>query len=147
RAAAEQAWALAQILDRYPESTLRALDEDARSAWSALVHTHVLTYQRQLDDIDHELRPVFHVPAYSSREWAPASHAIANAPASSRDLPSLGRELLQLDRTRDSVMQSAFAVSSDGAQVNALQTDAFWQLLRDARQLAGAVPVASIGNP
>ena len=124
--------AIKRLLRQFSPDELRSLTPEAKSKWLALVRSHALAYQSQSQMIRGELRPIF---------FPSASEGSTESVAEIHDDASLVRaadRLFEFASTNDSVIRSAFSVSS-GAASSAISSPQFWRSLNSAEALAARV--------
>src|SRR5262249_23692052 len=131
RAASEHAWVLAHVVERYPQASLRSLDEDARADWMDLLRVQAAAFEREVQALERELQPSFRGSTSIAGDWAERTPP-DRADADRRSVSRLAADLIALDRARDAAMRSAFAVSADGDGVSAIHTDSFWRALTES---------------
>ncbi len=128
RRALSHAYALKRLAGQFSIEELRQMKPDARAKWLSLVAQHAGAFRTETESLRDELAEVFG----SQSGGAGAIPAVKDW----TDVPAAVSRLVDLASANDSIIRSAFAVSSGGAVVSAVKTAQFWSSLRTAEALA-----------
>ena len=122
-----QAAALKRLVNRFSSEEIGELTPEARAKWLAMINQHTRTYQREVQALQSELKPVFE----SSSPSTPPLGADTS-------LVPLADRLVQLSYANDESVRSAFTVSADENKL-VLNSAKFWRSLSEAEALAEAI--------
>lgn len=122
-----QAAALKRLVNRFSSEEIGELTPEARAKWLAMINQHTRTYQREVQALQSELKPVFE----SSSQSTPPLGADTS-------LVQLADRLVQLSYANDESVRSAFTVSADENKL-VLNSTKFWRSLSEAEALAEAI--------
>jgi RNA polymerase sigma factor (sigma-70 family) len=131
RQALLHASALKRMANRFTPAQARALSEDARAKWLAMVREHAGAYAREVAALRAQLSSVFGGGAGVGAEGLGDADA---AQASER--------LLQLSYAQDSAVRSAFTISEEGRSAAAVKSPQFWRTLSVSERLAAEIQKA-----
>jgi len=131
--AAQRAWALKRLAERFSPEELRALDREARTKWLGMIEAHALALRQEAATLSQELEPIF----------SPAG-AVDDSPEtieikSDEDLARAAGSLYELCAGADKVINAAFTISPDNSRAAAIKAAPFWRSLRQVERLAAKI--------
>ena len=132
RRAVQHAVALKRLSLSFSPEKSGALDGPAREKLLVMIRAHVQEYRQNVEALRQELLPL--APAGAAGEGQGAA-VITNDAELSRAV----ERLLQLSRSNDEAVRSAFALSSQGQSLTLVKAPAFWNSLAAAAALSRAV--------
>ncbi|MGH9957104.1 MAG: hypothetical protein ACREBC_08235, partial [Pyrinomonadaceae bacterium] len=129
RQARRHALALKLIAERFSSDDLRTLDEGARNQWRAMIGRHAKAVHRELEELRHELQPMF--PSLSS------AAGDADVPIGrDADLAGAAKRLFELASSVDEGVGRSFSIYATGSGSAPVKTIEFSRSLRGATSLA-----------
>jgi RNA polymerase sigma factor (sigma-70 family) len=138
RRAAQHAWALKHLSDRFPPTRIGEASTDAREIWRALIREHARAYQQEMVLLRRDLEPVARPADVGGRRSG--DDPPTAAPSSTLDAWTRIARLLEAHRRQERALQQAFAVQSDtSGDVESVESDAFWELVDRGQTLAMAI--------
>jgi RNA polymerase sigma factor (sigma-70 family) len=132
RQALLHASALKRMANRFTPTQARALSEDARAKWLAMVREHAGAYAREVAALRAQLSSVF-----GGGGAGGGAEGLGDA-----DAAQAAERLLQLSYAQDSAVRSAFTISEDGRSASAVKSPQFWRTLAASERLAAEIQKA-----
>jgi len=124
----QHAWALDRIAKRFTPTELSSLSPEARSEWIRIVDLHSSALLRGVQTIRTEL--AYFAPSHQIDE------AEAEAITNIKELTNAGDQLLNLSRSSDRILASAFTLSASPGESDVLNKLDFWRSLERLEALA-----------
>lgn len=132
RRAVQHAAALRRLAASFPLEKSGSLDASARGKLLAMIRAHAEGYRQSVEALRRELLPL-------SPDGAAAGRGDADAVTGDAELARAADRLLQLSRSNDEAVRTAFALSSQGQSLTLVKSPAFWNSLASAEALARAI--------
>lgn len=130
RRAVQHAAALRKTAASFPPEKAGALDAAARAKLLAIVESHVRGYEQSVRALRQEMLPL---------SPGGAEGAGAAAVSDEAELRRAVERLLQLSRSNDEAVSSAFALSAEGQSLERVKSARFWAAMAEAEALARAI--------
>jgi hypothetical protein len=123
---------LRRLANRFTPTQARALSEDARAKWLAMVREHAGAYAREVAALRGQLSGVFGGGGAGGGAGAVGDSDVGRA----------AERLLQSSYAQDSAVRSAFTISEDGRSASAVKSQQFWRTLAASEKLAAEIQKA-----
>jgi DNA-directed RNA polymerase specialized sigma24 family protein len=136
REAMAHAWALKRLADRFSPEQLAALDREARNKWLSMIGEHAQALLQKTASLRLELQVVFPNQITDS---ATEEIEVSN----DKDLSLAIERLFDLCSQYTQVARSAFIISSEKTNAQAIRTGQFWRSLKRAESLATKIQKAT----
>jgi hypothetical protein len=125
--ARSHALALKQIAERFSPADLETMDASARDRWRVLIKEHANFFRRELEQVRHELAPIF--PGANTAGVASIDIA------SDQDIARAAKRLFELAAVTDNGLRRSFTLSSE-ASAAPVKSQQFWTSFAGAQALA-----------
>jgi RNA polymerase sigma factor (sigma-70 family) len=130
----QHAWALDRIAKRFTPAELNSLSPEARLEWIRIVDVHSSAVLRGIQAIRAEL--VYFAPSHQ------ADDAGVEAIMNINELTSAADQLLNLSRSSDRILASAFTLSASPGESDVLKQPGVWRSLNRLEALAREMAAA-----
>jgi hypothetical protein len=130
RAALFRASALKRLTDRFSAEELRTLDPEARAKWLGMIREHARAFQNETAALRRELEPVFNVSAGAGDGIEISDDA---------SLVRAATRLVELARSNNEAIQSAFTLSAGASSSVAVRSPQFWRSFRSSENIAARI--------
>jgi len=127
----QHAGALKSLAGRFSADELRALDEESRSKWLALIRRHAQALQRANAALRRELSVVLAIRPDEVSDLSGINSDV-------EILQSINR-LFALCSANDATVRAALTLSTDSSKASAIKSSAFWRSLADSEAIAKAI--------
>jgi hypothetical protein len=124
----QHAWALDRIAKRFTPAELSSLSPEVRLEWIRIVDLHSSALLRGVQAIRAEL--VYFAPSH------PVDDARVEAITNIKELTNAADQLLNLSRSSDRILASAFTLSASPGEGDVLQQPGFWRSIERLEALA-----------
>ncbi|HEY6247343.1 MAG TPA: hypothetical protein VIX17_25560, partial [Pyrinomonadaceae bacterium] len=125
-----RASALKRLTDRFSAEELRTLDADARTKWLGMIREHARIFQNEATQLHKELEPIF-----GSNVGGSSIEQISD----DASLVRAANRLVELARSNNEAIQSAFTISTQSNSFVAVRSEHFWRTLSDSHLLASRI--------